>query len=177
MTKFFAQQNLKPFLFWNFFESAKSCWGRGVRWSNNLTFSREWLNGNPIEVAGTLLTSFRECITCSFTILLVNLQTTSRGPKVAVLVGIRWAISMSWFEISIPAALKRLINWETVLEADSYNSLSGIKANNFNVVLYLCSCLIESPIYSTRDDSKFRRDKSCLRLFADSARKSSYDFP
>ena len=51
------EQNLKPFLFWNFFESTKSWWSREVRWSNNLTFSREWLNGSPIEVADTLQTN------------------------------------------------------------------------------------------------------------------------
>ena len=42
----------------------------------------------------------------------------------AVLVGIRWAISMSRFEISIPATLKRLIHKEAVWEADSRVSLS-----------------------------------------------------
>ena len=41
MIKFLAQQNLKPFLFWNFFESAKSCWSKRVRWSNSLTFSKD----------------------------------------------------------------------------------------------------------------------------------------
>ena len=53
------------------------------------------MDGSPIEVADTLQASLRVFITCSFTILLVNLQTVSRGPEVAILVGIRWAISMS----------------------------------------------------------------------------------
>ena len=87
----------------------KNCWRQEkvrVRWSNSLTFSKKQLDGSPIE-------------SCSFTILLVNLQTIGRGPEVAILVGIRWAISMSWFEISIPAALKRLIYREAVWKADS----------------------------------------------------------
>ena len=147
MIKFLAQQSLKPFLFWNFFESAKSCWSKGVRWSNSLTFSKEQLDGSPIELADTLQASFRAFITCSFIILLVNLQTIGRGPEVAILVGIRWAISMSWFEISIPAALKRLIHREAVWEADSCVSLSGRPIILILYwKLYLCSCSIESPI-------------------------------
>lgn len=129
-------------------------------------------------MADTLEASFREFITCSLAILLVNLQTIGRGPEVAVLVGIRWAISMFLFEISFPAALKRLIHRETVLEPDSCISLSGRPIILMLYwKLYLSSCSTESPLCSTRDDSKFRHDQSCLRLFAYSARNSSYDLP
>ena len=139
--KFLAQQNLKPFLFWNFFESAKSCWSKEVRWSNSLTFSKEQLDGSSIEFSDTLQASFRAFITCSFTILVVNLQTIGRGPEIAILVGIRWAISMSWSEISIPAALKRLIHREAVWEADLCVSPFGRPIILILYwKLYLCSC-------------------------------------
>ena len=66
----------------------------------------------------------------------------------AVLVGIRWAISMSRFEISIPAPLKRLIHREAVWEADSRVSPSGRQIILILYwKLYLCSCSMESPIF------------------------------
>ena len=45
--------------------------------------------GKPIEEAVILHASFRTFITFSTAILLVNLQTTGLGPRVASLVGVR----------------------------------------------------------------------------------------
>ena len=75
-------------------------------------------------------------------------------------------------------ALIRSIHKEVVLEADSCVSLSGRPIILILYwKLYLCSCSIESPIFSTRDDSKFKRDQSCLRLFADSVVDRRMIFP
>ena len=119
MVKFLHQQNLKPLRVWNFFVSARSCWTCGVRWSKSFTFSSVQSAGKPIEEAVTLHASFRTFMTFSLAILLVNLQTTGLRLEVAFLVGIRWAISISWIEISTPAAWKRLRHSVVVSEADS----------------------------------------------------------
>ena len=54
-----------------------------MRWSNNLTFSKEQLAGIPTEVAVTLQASFCLFMTCSLIILLLNLQTIGLGPGIA----------------------------------------------------------------------------------------------
>ena len=117
--KFLHQENLKPLRVWNFFVFARSCWTSGVRWWKSFTFSSVELAGKPIEVAVILHASFRTFVTFSLPILLVNLQTTGLGPGVAFLVRVRWAISISWIEISTPAAWKRLRHSVVVSEADS----------------------------------------------------------
>ena len=52
-------------------------------------FSSVQSAGKPIEEAVILHASFRTFITFSTAILLVNLQTTGLGPRVASLVGVR----------------------------------------------------------------------------------------
>ena len=53
-------------------------------------FARSRLRLRPQEIweRDYLQALFRAFITCSFTVLLVNLQTIGRGPEVAVLAGI-----------------------------------------------------------------------------------------
>ena len=66
-----------------------------MRWSNNLTSSKEQSARIPTEVAVTLQASFPLFMTCFLIVLLVNLQTIGLGPGIAFRLGIRWAMSMS----------------------------------------------------------------------------------
>ena len=65
-----------------------------MRWSNNLTSSKEQSAGIPTEVAVTLQASFRLFMTCSLIILLVNLQTFGLGPGIAFRLGTRWQFNV-----------------------------------------------------------------------------------
>ena len=66
-----------------------------MRWSNNLTFSKEQSAGIATEVAVTLLALFRLSKSCSLIILLLNLQTIGFGTGIAFRLETRWAMSIS----------------------------------------------------------------------------------
>ena len=135
-----------------------NCWRQEkvrVKWSNSLTFSKEQLDGTPIELADTFLLFHSS--SCEFADNWSRARSGNSGRdtmgNIDVLI---WNFNSSGFEkIDIQGG-----------------SLEGRFMR-----LYLCSCSIKSLIFPTRDDSKFRCDQSCLRLFTDSARRSSYDFP
>ena len=95
-----------------------------VEWSKILTASTEACSGRPIALGSTQLASFRHSITRSFARRLTNLQIIGFGPR-SLLLGTRWAVSISSIDTSAPISLNRFKQRELVALADSVALSSG----------------------------------------------------
>lgn len=64
---------------WTFLAIGSKAWRLEVKWSRMLACSIETFSGRPMLVALTLVTSFRDTLTCLQVILWIKLQTIGLG--------------------------------------------------------------------------------------------------